>query len=68
MTLNTFLASLKSTWADWRILMAARDDLDDDYNFASGPRRGAELAYYEQQQNEEEEQERRRERKLSSRE
>lgn len=52
MAFTNFLTSLKSTWADWRILMAARDDLDDDYNFASGPRRGAHLAQLDESEQE----------------
>lgn len=39
-----FMAALKKPFQGWsRELLRARDDDDDDYNFASGMRRGAHL-------------------------
>jgi hypothetical protein len=39
-----FMSVLKKPFQGWsKELLRARDDDDDDYNFASGMRRGAEL-------------------------
>ncbi|GME25764.1 hypothetical protein BKCO1_6600019 [Neofusicoccum parvum] len=45
MGFKSFFTTITSGWEDWRVLLAARDDLDDDYNFTSGARRGTEYNF-----------------------
>ncbi|KAF2497263.1 hypothetical protein BU16DRAFT_508274 [Lophium mytilinum] len=43
---NPLLKALKAPFKGWSTsLLAAKDDLDDEYNFASGSRRGADYNF-----------------------